>query len=263
MPRFCFNVGDKCQFRKEPCLPNPCEAGGACSKSGYEFQCTCPSHRHGKRCELERSNACAEVNPCKNGAECKPQSQGSSYFCLCRPGFFGRHCQVSASDACRPNPCMNGGECVGSSAYPKCKCPPQFYGQYCEKSGYGFSFGSFMTFSPLDPSTNDIAITFSTNKEHSLLAYNFGEQTGGRSDFVAIELLNGRPTLSFGGSRTAVAMVSVDKYVTNGQWYRIMAVRNSRVISLSVSECEENGESCKDCRPDDSSCYADNVGLTG
>jgi hypothetical protein len=148
-------------------------------------------------------------------------------------------------------------------AYPKCKCPPQFYGQHCEKSGHGFAFGSFMTFPPLDPSTNDIALTFSTNKDYSLLVYNFGEQTGGRSDFVAIELLNGKPTLSFGGSRTAVAMVTVDKYVADGGWWRIVAVRNSRVISLSVSACEENGESCEDCAPENASCYADSVGPTG
>lgn len=61
-----------------------------------------------------------------------------------------------------------------------------------------------MTFASLDSSTNDIAIIFSTTKPNSLLVYNYGEQIGGRSDFVAIELIQGRATFSFGGVRTAV-----------------------------------------------------------
>ncbi len=256
--------GPKCEYRKEPCRPNPCEGGGSCSKSGFGFQCSCPSNRHGKRCELEKSNAC-QSNPCKNGGSCKQETTGgSSFFCLCRPGFLGRTCQVSATNLCKPNPCQNGGECVsGPSAHPTCVCKGQFYGKLCEKSGFGFSVGSFMSFPPLDPNTNDISIVFSTNKENSLLAYNFGEQTGGRSDFLALELVNGKPRLAFGGSRTGVGSVTLNRFLADGKWHRVTAIRNSRAISLNVSQCGESGEGCEECKAGDSSCYADEVGHTG
>lgn len=120
-----------------------------------------------------------------------------------------------------------------------------------------------MTFPPLDPNTNDISITFSTNKRNALLVYDFGEQIGGRSDFVAIQLIDGKASFSYGGARTAITSISVNKYVSDGRWHRITATRNSRVISLTVSSCEESGEVCTECRPGDSSCYANVVGPTG
>jgi protocadherin Fat 4 len=120
-----------------------------------------------------------------------------------------------------------------------------------------------MAFPPLEPNTNDISITFSTNKKNSLLAYGFGEQTGGRSDFVALQLINGKPMLSYGGARTAIFSISVDKFITDGQWYRVIATRNGRVISLYVSTCQQGGEVCEECKPGNPSCYANGVGISG
>jgi len=258
--------GSECQYRKDPCSPNPCHGGESCTKAGHDFQCACPASRHGKRCEVEHSNPC-ESNPCRNGGTCNQgQTDGSSYFCLCRPGFLGKTCSVSAGDDCQPNPCQNGAECISQSSGPahrKCSCRDQFYGKYCEKSSLGFSSGSFMSFPPLDPNTNDVSIVFSTNKRNSLLLYNFGEEVGGRSDFIGLELLDGEPRLGFGGSRTAVGSVRLNKFVSDGKWYRILAIRNSKAISLSVSECEESGSHCTDCPPGDPSCYVTDIGHTG
>jgi protocadherin Fat 4 len=257
-------LGSNCQLRKEPCQPNPCESGGTCIKQGFNFTCICPPQRQGKLCEVERSSAC-ESNPCQNGGSCQDNQQAGTYFCLCRPGFYGNLCQT-ASNACKPNPCLNGGECfnpAGSSAFPRCKCRTHYYGRYCEKSAFGFSIGSFMSFPPLDPNTNDIAVVFSTNKKNALLVYDFGEQTGGRSDFVALQLINGKASFSYGGARTAVSSIMVNKVVSDGQWYRIIATRNSRVVSLTVSACKDSGEICDDCRPGDPSCYANDIGISG
>ena len=49
-----------------------------------------------------------------------------------------------------------------------------------------------MTFPSLDPNTNDVTITFSTTKPDCLLVYNYGAVSGGRSDFIAVELVEGR-----------------------------------------------------------------------
>lgn len=123
-----------------------------------------------------------------------------------------------------------------------------------------------MTFPPLDASTNDISMIFATTKPDALLIYNFGAQTGGRSDFVALELVNGKAIFSYGGARTAITSVTVSEGKTslaNGEWHKVTATRNGRVISLSVGSCTENGDVCQDCRPGDSSCYANDIGPAG
>lgn len=85
--------------------------GGQCRRLGYDFQCTCPSDRDGKLCELERGDACAS-NPCRNGGSCRKSPDSLSFFCLCRAGYRGNHCEA-ATDSCRPNPCLYGGLCLG------------------------------------------------------------------------------------------------------------------------------------------------------
>ena len=103
-------TGNTCEKRQDPCAPNPCQAGGQCRRHGYDFQCTCPPNREGKLCQLERGDACSS-NPCKNGGSCRESPDGSSFFCLCRPGYRGNQCETIA-DSCRPNPCLHGGLCV-------------------------------------------------------------------------------------------------------------------------------------------------------
>lgn len=123
-----------------------------------------------------------------------------------------------------------------------------------------------MTFPSLDAGTNDISFIFATTKANSLLVYNYGLQSGGRSDFVAVELINGKAVFSFGGARTAITSVTVggkSNTLANGNWHKITATRNGRVVSLSVATCVENGDMCEECRPGDSSCYADDIGPAG
>ena len=253
--------GDTCQLKSNPCEnPNPCQADGECIQEGYNFRCLCPPHRHGERCEIERSNSC-DRNPCQNGGTCRESNLGD-FFCLCRPGFQGAVCQT-ALDPCQPNPCQNGGECLSKKPNYQCKCPDNFYGTNCEKSTFGFGELSYMTFPSLDPNTNDVTITFSTTKPDCLLVYNYGEVSGGRSDFIAVELVQGRATFSFGGARTAITRISVSKYLSNGRWFKVTATRNNRVASLSVEDCTESGEYCKQCLAGDESCFTKDIGDTG
>lgn len=257
-------TGINCDKRQDPCSPNPCQAGGKCRKQGYDFQCICPPSRDGRFCEQEKGDVCSG-NPCQNGGSCRESPDGSSFFCLCRPGYRGNQCEVLA-DSCRPNPCLNGGLCVSLKPGYKCSCTEGHYGRHCEKSTFGFNELSYMTFPALDAATNDISFVFATTKSNSLLVYNYGLQTGGRSDFVAIELVDGKAVFSFGGARTAITSVAVKgktESLADGIWHKITATRNGRVVSLSVAACSENGDVCEECRPGDSSCYADDIGPTG
>lgn len=224
-------TGDFCEYRLDPCSPSPCQNGGSCSRSGYGFVCTCPPFYRGKVCDVERTDACAN-GPCRNGGTCQETPDGN-YFCMCRPGFRGGLCEV-VSDGCRPNPCENGGTCSGTNPGFRCQCRSGFYGRNCERSTHGFDPLSYMAFQPLDPSTNDVAIVFSTRKSDGLLVYNYGPQIGGRSDFVALEIHDGKLAFSFGGARTAIAHLHLNNTVTDGNWYKVIVTRNGRVSSQST-----------------------------
>lgn len=257
-------MGENCEKRQDPCSPNPCEFGGQCRKQGHDFVCICPSRREGKTCELERDDVCSS-NPCKNGGSCKESSDRNAFFCLCRPGYRGNQCEALV-DSCRPNPCMHGGICISLKPGYRCSCTNGRYGTHCESSTFGFNELSYLKFPALDASTNDITIIFATTKSDALLLYNYGAHTGGRSDFIAIELLGGKPVFSFGGARTSitsVALINSDKNLADGKWYKLTATRNGRVISLSVASCTDHGDVCSECEPGDDLCYGDDTGQAG
>ncbi|KAM3964103.1 cadherin-related tumor suppressor fat [Aphomia sociella] len=257
-------IGSNCEKRQDPCSPNPCNFGGLCRKQGHDFMCNCPPRREGKTCEIERDDVCSN-NPCKNGGSCKESADRNSFFCLCRPGYRGNQCEALV-DSCRPNPCLHGGICISLKPGYKCSCTNGRYGTHCESTTFGFNELSFMKFPALDASTNDITIIFATTKPDALLLYNYGTQTGGRSDFIAIELLGGNPIFSFGGSRTSITSVTItntSKNLADGEWHKLTATRNGRVISLSIASCTDHGDVCTECVPRDDSCYKDDTGQAG
>nr|CAD7263879.1 unnamed protein product [Timema shepardi] len=254
-------TGKRCDRRQDPCSPNPCEQGGTCRRQGHDFQCLCPTFREGRLCEMERGDVC-DGNPCENGGSCRESPDGSSFFCLCRPGYRGNQCETAA-DSCRPNPCLYGGLCVSLKPSYKCSCPEARYGRHCERSTFGFKELSFMAFPSLDSATNDVSIVFATTKPDALLLYNFGVQTGGRSDFVALELVGGRAVFSYGGARTAITAVTVGGSLSDGEWHKVTATRNGRVVSLGIAKCTDSGDICHECRPGDAACYADDIGPSG
>lgn len=108
-------------------------------------------------------------------------------------------------------------------------------------------------------------MVFATTKFDALLLYNYGPQSSGRSDFIVLELINGRIVFSYGGARSAITTITVEAGDTlaDGKWRKVTATRYGRVASLSVSHCREHGDVCEDCRPGDGSCYVDDVGPTG
>ncbi|XP_057655100.1 cadherin-related tumor suppressor [Diorhabda carinulata] len=257
-------AGNNCNKRQDPCVPNPCKQGGVCRRQGSNFHCVCPPGKDGRHCESQKDFACFE-NPCQNGGTCRETPDRSSFFCLCRSGYKGNQCEILA-DFCRPNPCLHDGLCISLKPGYKCNCVDGRYGRHCEKTTFGFEELSYMSFPSLNTATNDISFIFSTTKPNALLVYNYGLQTGGRSDFVALELIQGKAVFSSGGARTAITLVSVEGQTSNladGNWYKITATRNGKVVSLNIGSCTDNGDVCEDCKPGDETCYADGIGPSG
>lgn len=91
-----------------------------------------------------------------------------------------------------------------------------------------------MAFPALQPTTNDISIIFATNQQNALLVYNFGMHSGGRSDFLALEIVQGIPMFSFGGSRTAITRVAANVGVADGKWHKVTIIRNGKVRKVFI-----------------------------
>ncbi|XP_076362821.1 cadherin-related tumor suppressor-like [Tachypleus tridentatus] len=252
--------GSVCQYQQNPCSPNPCFSGGTCHHDGNDFHCICTLQYQGKQCESRRANICAS-SPCRNGGTCE-EGPNESFFCLCRPGFRGSVCE-QLTYGCRPNRCLNRGTCLHEKSGYRCICDTNFFGRHCEKSTFGFHQYSYMSFPSLKPSTNDISLVFSTNMKNSLLVYNFGRQSGGRSDFFAIEIVEGKTRFSFGASRSAIASIMGRQDVADGKWHKITVIRNGRVASLSVVECSESGELCDECSHGNMNCSLSATGHAG
>ncbi|TNN36995.1 Protein delta 1 [Liparis tanakae] len=66
----------------------------------------------------------------RNGGTCR-EADGSAgpSSCSCPPGSSGDFCE--AVDRCRPNPCLNGGNCTALGAAFTCACPLGFSGSTC------------------------------------------------------------------------------------------------------------------------------------
>ena len=78
-----------------------------------------------------------------------------------------------------------------------------------------------------------------------------------------MELVNGRPRFSWGGSRSEPSRVTIDRDVSTGRWYKLTATRHHQVGTLSLEDCTESGEYCKTCEPDDLNCFRKVSGQAG
>lgn len=78
-------------------------------------------------------------SPCQNGGTCMDaDGLSTSSSCRCPPGFSGDFCERAAiaaaaviADSCRPNPCLNGGNCTSLGSAFHCACHKPFAGADC------------------------------------------------------------------------------------------------------------------------------------
>ncbi|KAJ8727242.1 hypothetical protein PYW08_015639 [Mythimna loreyi] len=111
------------------------------SPTGQSAQCICPDGMEGDGVGISgcyiaegegNSTGGCEVNPCGIHGQC--HSLRTGYTCICFKGYGGAHCEM-ATDACRVNPCHNGGICrADDSAIGgfRCECAAQYSGTLCQ-----------------------------------------------------------------------------------------------------------------------------------
>ena len=217
-------VGETCEISKKGCNSKPCKNGATCQDKDSAFVCQCPTGFTGLTC-ADDVNECAQ-NPCQNGGTCK--NLVGSYQCDCKPGYLGKNCS-SGFDFCR----------VSTSAQwaqPKCSCAPN---QACQCACVGFDSAAYLQLPTLESlqqgDFNNITFEFSTSKNNGLLLYNTDGQNKTDSDFIAIQIIEGKIRMSFnlGDTKTAV-VVEADKFVADEQWHRVTAIRNRKVSGFSV-----------------------------
>lgn len=141
-------TGFRCE-KADGCLPNPCVHGNCFSK-GSLFLCQCDSGYTGKTCEtvavqttvmhttmttsvltsalLPDSTPCSH-NPCVVGQTRTCVDIGLSYYCVCKTGFEGKHCEIT--DVCLPNPCLHG-ICFSHGSSFLCQCHSGYTGKTCD-----------------------------------------------------------------------------------------------------------------------------------
>ena len=217
-------AGEKCELSNKGCISKPCKNGATCIEKDSSFVCQCPTGFKGPTC-ADDVDECVQ-GPCKNGGTCK--NFVGDYQCNCQPGYLGKSCS-SGFDFCR----------VASPTkwtQPKCTCASS---QACPCACVGFESAAFLQFPTLQSLQrgmfNNITIEFSTAKKNGLLLYNTDGQYDKHSDFIAIQIINGRVRMSFylGDSISAV-IVEAPNFVADGQWHRITAVRDKKVSVFLV-----------------------------
>lgn len=144
----------------------------------------------------------------------------------------------SAEESCRPNPCYNGGRCIEGKSGIRCRCQEGYDGPRCQMLRRTFRGNGFAWFPALAMCDNShISLEFLTRRADGLLFYN-GPITPPEtdetivSDFIALELENGRPRLLIDfGSGTLQLKVNTKNQLNDGSWHKIDIFWDTEVSS--------------------------------
>uniref|UniRef100_A0A3Q2CVV9 Si:ch211-186j3.6 n=1 Tax=Cyprinodon variegatus TaxID=28743 RepID=A0A3Q2CVV9_CYPVA len=144
------------------------------------------------------------------------------------------------------NPCFNGGVCVDTQHGYRCQCPAQFEGPECQQNKHSFHGNGYAWFPPMKPCfESHVSLEFITDVADGLLLYSgplAQLQAWDHEDFMAIELIDGTPTLKINhGSGTLVLQLPGNVDVADRRWHRLDVRSNSKVRRLILMEKEGRG----------------------
>ena len=161
-----------------------------------------------------------EQNPCDNEATCK--NIDNDYMCECADDIYGgRNCSTvkfPCNSSVMPQPCTNDGHCtnINNDLDYMCTCVNGYSGRNCQYSAVSFKPRSYLTYTGISPSFNDLNLTLQILPKslNGLIFYAVEDE----NNFVTLELKDGEVitrTMRTGDSR-AYGMVA-----TNNSWYQV------------------------------------------
>ncbi|XP_076854322.1 LOW QUALITY PROTEIN: neural-cadherin [Brachyhypopomus gauderio] len=140
------------------------------------------------------------------------------------------------------NPCHNGGVCVDTQSGYRCQCPAQFEGPECQQTKHSFHGNGYAWFSPIRPCfESHLTLEFITEVADGLLLYSgplAQLQPWEPEDFMAIELIDGTPTLKINhGSGTLVLQLPGNVNVADRRWHRLDVRSNGKDVRFTLDHC--------------------------
>ncbi|PAA76644.1 hypothetical protein BOX15_Mlig026607g4 [Macrostomum lignano] len=175
---------------------------------------------------------------------------------------------------CTYGTCLHDGNCTdipGSHSYT-CSCPAGHEGPRCEKLKAGFTTEESFLVLPSFPGACmnlHIKLHFVTLQRSAsvLLFYTGvvnvnGAPSSAETDFLALELINGRPKVSInlgaGTSEGGLHASTTAPALNDGKWHRIDIFVRNRVVVLKVDRCQNasTGLDGNPAPPDLSSCQS-------
>uniref|UniRef100_A0A8C1J1L8 Si:ch211-186j3.6 n=1 Tax=Cyprinus carpio TaxID=7962 RepID=A0A8C1J1L8_CYPCA len=139
-------------------------------------------------------------------------------------------------------PCHNGGVCVDTQSGYRCQCPAQFEGPECQQTKHSFHGNGYAWFPPIRPCfESHLSLEFITEVADGLLLYSgplSQLQPWEPEDFMAIELIDGTPTLKINhGSGTLVLQLPGNVNVADRRWHRLDVRSNSKEVRFTLDRC--------------------------
>jgi len=151
---------------------------------------------------------------------------------------------------CSPNPCSNGGRCIGMWESFFCECPPQYSGRTCTEpsSSASFSGNNFIQYQVIDRSLERpsrqtssshytrgqtfLSLSFITTQPSGTLLY-LGDQEGS-SEYSVLETMDGHLQFRYNlGSGEAVIQQNTNM-VNDGRFHSISVQRTEQSAELVI-----------------------------
>ena len=153
--------------------------------------------------------------------------------CVCGARHF------STEDLCRPNPCLNGGQCIKENLSISCQCPVGYEGPRCQVLSRTFNGKGFAWLPTLKVCENShISVEFLPSKPDGLIFYNgpiVVPKVKERviTDFIALELDKGNVRLLIDfGSGTLELKINTTWNFHDGSWHKADIFWNKEVTNF-------------------------------
>ena len=192
-------------------------------------------------------DACTE-HTCSPRATCQEARVNSGYTCICPPGLYGDHCEISG-EFCHPGACSGRGDCVYSGASVKCFCHIGRTGNRCEEirtiSTPAFSGDSFLAYPAPKHVLRRLTLKMKFKPKSlrdSVLMY-AGQNADGSGDFTSLTIRDGRVEFRF-DTGSGPAVIRSRSEVTRDTWHVVRITRKLRNGSVELDAEEPvTGES--------------------